>query len=400
MARKQTAEVTQQLEEHAIKFRSAERACADLVAQLHLLRETHGNDTDRSARLADALVSYKQADAELLATREAISLLQPEQLARDEVRFARAIEKNREQGLSINQRRSEAQGVLRSDGSEDPAGALAIAEERLRQAQERQIALDHQGRALRLLNQLFQAAQQELAERFTQPLAERIAGYLSCVFGNTAKVAITHTPDGFDELSLVRGFATTPFGALSGGTREQVAAATRLALAEILATDHHGCLPVVFDDAFAYADAGRVQSLQSMLDLAASRGLQIIVLRCTPSDYAGLGATTHTLAPPVRSSSTTASLLVERGTGSSAVLDVSISTSEDGAESGGAVPLDYGQLTSRFLAILQREKVAGNPFISSTALRKELGCDAEAFNAARDALGEQMTTQGRSLGLR
>ena len=400
MARKKTAEVTQQLEDHAIKFRSAERACADLVAQLHLLRETHGNDADRSARLADALVKYKQANAELLATREAISLLQPEQLSRDEVRLNRAIDKNREQGLSISQRRSMAQGVLRSDGSEDPAGELAIAEERLRQAQERQIALDHQGRALRLLNQLFQTAQQELAERFTQPLAERIAGYLSCVFGNTAKVVITHTPDGFDELSLVRGFATTPFEALSGGTREQVAAATRLALAEILAADHHGCLPVVFDDAFAYADALRVRSLQSMLDLAAARGLQVIVLSCTPSDYAGLGATTHTLAIPVRSSSTTATLPDERSSSSSAVLDVSLSTAEGFTDSGRGGPQDQGQLTSQFLAILQREKAAGNPFISSTALRKELGCEVEAFNAARDALGEQLTTQGRSLGLR
>jgi hypothetical protein len=27
-----------------------------------------------------------------------------------------------------------------------------------------------------------------------------------------------------------------------------------------------------------------------MLDLAASRGLQVIVLTCTPADYAGLGA--------------------------------------------------------------------------------------------------------------
>ena len=61
-------------------------------------------------------------------------------------------------------------------------------------------------------------------------------------------------------------------------------------MAEVLAADHNGCLPIVFDDAFAYSDPERVQILQRMLDLAASRKLQIIVLTCNPSDYAALGA--------------------------------------------------------------------------------------------------------------
>jgi energy-coupling factor transporter ATP-binding protein EcfA2 len=77
---------------------------------------------------------------------------------------------------------------------------------------------------------------------------------------------------------------------LSGGAKEQLAAAVRLAIAELLALDHDKCLPIVFDDAFAYSDPERVQALQRMLDLAAERGLQVIVLTCNPSDYAGLGA--------------------------------------------------------------------------------------------------------------
>ena len=88
------------------------------------------------------------------------------------------------------------------------------------------------------------------------------------------------------------------FGALSGGTKEQVAAAVRLAMAEVLAENYGGCLPLVFDDAFAYSDPERVQTLQRMLYLAADRGLQIIVLTCNPSDYAGLGANRgHATAP-------------------------------------------------------------------------------------------------------
>ena len=74
-----------------------------------------------------------------------------------------------------------------------------------------------------------------------------------------------------------------------------MAAAVRLAMAEVLAADHEGCLPVVFDDAFAYSDPDRVNQLQRMLDLAATRGLQIIVLTCNPADYAALGARNITI---------------------------------------------------------------------------------------------------------
>ena len=103
----------------------------------------------------------------------------------------------------------------------------------------------------------------------------------------------------FKSIELVRApqAGAMAFGALSGGTREQVAAAVRLAIAELLAAEHEGTLPVVFDDAFAYSDPERVHVLQRMLDLGATRGLQIIVLTCNPSDYAALGARQVILSP-------------------------------------------------------------------------------------------------------
>jgi uncharacterized protein YhaN len=51
----------------------------------------------------------------------------------------------------------------------------------------------------------------------------------------------------------------------------------------------------VFDDAFVNSDTDRQRALQRMLDLAASRGLQVIVLACRPESYASLGAKTITL---------------------------------------------------------------------------------------------------------
>jgi uncharacterized protein YhaN len=91
---------------------------------------------------------------------------------------------------------------------------------------------------------------------------------------------------------------TWDFSQLSGGTKEQVAAAFRLAMAEILAEGHDGSLPIVFDDAFTNADDDRQHRLQRLLDLAADRGLQVIVFSCTPQDYAGLGACHISLTGP------------------------------------------------------------------------------------------------------
>ena len=64
--------------------------------------------------------------------------------------------------------------------------------------------------------------------------------------------------DGFQGLELVRHQGIFEFAGLSGGTKEQLAAAVPLAIAELL---------------------------------AATRGLRIVILSGTPSDYDTLGAT-------------------------------------------------------------------------------------------------------------
>jgi DNA repair exonuclease SbcCD ATPase subunit len=152
--------------------------------------------------------------------------------------------------------------------------------------------VERRARAIALVDELFQEEQRALADRFSAPLAERIGAYLQCLFGPGARAMVSFDDTGLKGIALVRSDheGTVPFDSLSGGTREQVAAAVRLAIAELLAAEYGASLPVVFDDSFAYSDPERVRTLQRMLDLGAARGLQIIVLTCNPSDYAALGA--------------------------------------------------------------------------------------------------------------
>jgi uncharacterized protein YhaN len=153
--------------------------------------------------------------------------------------------------------------------------------------------------AVALVDDLFHQEQRALSDQFSQPLAQKIDTYLQCLFGAEARTVVAYEDDAFKGIRLVRSgqAGTCDFETLSVGAREQVAAAVRLAIAELLAAGHDGTLPVVFDDAFAYSDPERVAALQRMLELGASRGLQMIVLTCNPSDYAALGARQTILTP-------------------------------------------------------------------------------------------------------
>jgi hypothetical protein len=180
----------------------------------------------------------------------------------------------------------------------DPHVLLAAAEAKARSADQHYQGVLRNAQALVLLNRLFQEEQRALAVQYTQPLADKVGGYLQCVLGAEARAQVDLEDNAFTGLRLLdpaQGNIPFVFNTLSGGTKEQLAAAVRFAMAEVLAADQGGSLPVVLDDAFANSDPERVNRVQRMLDLAASRGLQIIVLTCNPADYAALGAKTVTL---------------------------------------------------------------------------------------------------------
>ena len=89
---------------------------------------------------------------------------------------------------------------------------------------------------------------------------------------------------GFQPLQWRRRRREPPFSfeVLSTGAREQFAAALRVAMAEVLAEAYDGCLPLLFDDAFAHSDPERQAGVYRMLDQAADQGLQVMLLTCDP----------------------------------------------------------------------------------------------------------------------
>ena len=73
--------------------------------------------------------------------------------------------------------------------------------------------------------------------------------------------------------------------AFDKGMKEQLEAALRFSMADVLKEEHDGCLPLVFDDAFTNSDPSRIPMIKEMIFKAAERGLQIIFLTCNPAAY-------------------------------------------------------------------------------------------------------------------
>ena len=67
--------------------------------------------------------------------------------------------------------------------------------------------------------------------------------------------------------------------------KEQLMAALRLSMADVLKSQHDGCLPLVFDDAFTNSDPKRIEVVIKMLKSSVDKGLQVILLTCDPKAY-------------------------------------------------------------------------------------------------------------------
>ena len=140
--------------------------------------------------------------------------------------------------------------------------------------------------AHKLLQELFSNAQLDLSIRYTRPLAQSINNYLKS-FNTDSPIAelSLDQASGFSGLKLRRGNEIYDFDQLSGGMKEQLTAALRLSMADVLKSQHDGCLPLVFDDAFTNSDPKRIEVVKKMLKSAVDNGLQVILLTCDPKAY-------------------------------------------------------------------------------------------------------------------
>ena len=154
--------------------------------------------------------------------------------------------------------------------------------------------------ARQLLLRRFQEARRDLSRRYSMPLRQSINRFMAPLLleaSDACELNVDPT-DGLNALRLQRSGRSFDFAQLSGGMKEQLNAALRLAMADTLRSSHDGCLPLLFDDAFTNTDPKRLDSVLMMLRQAVDLGLQVVVLSCDPDPYREI-ADSCVMLPPV-----------------------------------------------------------------------------------------------------
>ncbi len=163
---------------------------------------------------------------------------------------------------------------------------LAVVEERVAALEAEVAAEELRAEAIRLLRDTLVDCRAEAVAAVAGPveavatqMVQRIAG------GRLGRLKLG---EAFGPASVVPEISgeEVSLDAVSGGEREQIYLATRLALAEVLAREERQM--VVLDDVMTFTDAGRMARVLAILEEEAQR-LQVVILTCHPQRYRGLG---------------------------------------------------------------------------------------------------------------
>ena len=144
---------------------------------------------------------------------------------------------------------------------------------------------EHEAAVLQLLLETLETAEGEAKTRYLAPVVGRVEPYLKMLLPE-ANIVLD---EDLHIAAIQRGGQREDFDVLSGGTKEQLAVLTRLAFAELLLGQGRPAT-VILDDALAFSDDDRIESMFDVLMRAGDK-VQIIVLTCRKRLFTRLGAT-------------------------------------------------------------------------------------------------------------
>jgi len=234
------------------------------------VREARHETQRRSEELEEAEEELARYDGD---PRDDLRRLE-EQLDASEAGERKLLEEEKEQA-----------GRLQELSAADPYTALARAEEQLDRIG-REHELEHlRTEAIRLLHEMVTTLRSEAIASVALPVERRASQIFQRIAGR--RLGQVRLSEGFDPL----GMRAEPMEAaialedLSGGEREQLHLAVRLALAEVIGREERQLL--VLDDVLTATDTARLARVHRVLEEAAESH-QVLILTCHPERYRAL----------------------------------------------------------------------------------------------------------------
>lgn len=276
-AAKQSAGLTAQLRETKAGIRSQESNLAKLT-------DDGKEDRERKDQLRKLALSWDAARASLDKIQKQLTALgedPPAVVDRLEKQLAAADEA----ATKALEKEKNKEGRLQQLSAQGTYSALASADEDLANLEQRIADEEPRVESIHLIREVVGECRAEALEAVTGPVEAAATRTLERIAGQ--RLGSVQFNESFEPANVLPAISdsSVALANVSGGEREQIYLATRLALAEVLAKDQRQL--VVLDDVLTFTDAGRLARVMKILEEAAQR-LQILILTCHPERYRGL----------------------------------------------------------------------------------------------------------------
>ena len=256
----------------------------ELSTRLRELTTDGKSDEDRRQELGALALEWDAATAKTSDVQRLLEEYDADPT--EEVgRLEQSLLATEERGTQTLEREKIEEGKLQTLASAGPYSALAAAEEEHAALRE-QVQVEQQRiAAIELLRTTLTTCRAEAVAAVVGPVELTATRLFHRIAGR--RLGGVTLGEAFSPAAMTPAGASSPVDVenLSGGEREQLYIATRLALADLLAKGERQL--VVLDDVLTFTDTGRLARVMGLLEEAAER-LQVLILTCHPERYATL----------------------------------------------------------------------------------------------------------------
>jgi len=255
-----------------------------IESRLAKLTNDGKDDKDREEELKNLALSWEAARASLEEIEDQLSSFEDDP-ASAVVKLEKQLKATDEAATKALEEEKSAEGMLEQISAQGTYSNLALVEEEIAKLQSEIEAEELRIFAIRLTYETLSQCRAKAVAGVVGPVEKVATRTLQRIAGK--KLGHLKVGESFEPVNVLPEISdsSVSLDSVSGGEREQIYLATRLALAEVIAKDE--CQLVVLDDVLTFTDAGRLARVMNVLEEAAQH-LQILVLTCHPERYRGL----------------------------------------------------------------------------------------------------------------